>query len=248
MRSKYTIVITVLLIVAVAKLYSQDKPENTNLGVYNADMYYNELGNEWKFIYPATVIQNEVQISKLVKEPILEVSKADMEIISPITENILEEYNYDSKIVKKTAKDIQRPNIPHMVYFPEGFAMTIPKDKYEIVRSKGKYTFIYKDFPDEAAHFDVYVTDFDLQSSLEEHNHFCVSKNKNLAVYAVYTIDEKTDQRIITGFRMFYTLPINNNKYVTVRSLLFKEFNDNNLYIKDIVNLNYATTPLYSSK
>ncbi len=216
-------------------LYAQNTSNvnSSNLGVYSADMYYEEAEKEWKPVESAKEITSTQAIASNTLQDI------DNKI-STLVGTSDERYNQRFKNAEQK-KDIRHTSIPNMVYFPEGFTMRIPNDKYHISRHNGKYTFSRKDTPDENANFEVYVTNFDLQKSLAENNHFCVSKNRNLGLYAVYTIDKRTNTKDILGFRLFYTLPIDGNTYVTVRSNIFNSYEQNRFYVHDVVNLQYGS-------
>ncbi len=215
-------VYTIILLLAGTMLYAE-RGEN----VYTSEMYYDEAEAKW-------------EESLNIPERASQAEKKN----SGNTSNRIEYTDLFSDI--KGEKDIRSAHIPNVVYFPEGFSMRIPKDTYEITREKGKYTFYMKETPGETANFEVYVTDFDLQASLHDNGYFCISKNKNLGMYAVYTVNKKTNTRSIHGFRLFYTLPIEGDKYVTVRSSLFKNYKQSSQYVNEIVNLNYGETYLSS--
>ena len=222
------------LLIASNMLCAQNTPNNnnSNLGVYSADMYYEEAEKEWKSTENA---KEDIPAQAIASNTLQDIDSK----IAKLNGTPDERYNYHFKNADKK-KDIRYASIPNMIYFPEGFTMSIPNDKYYINRHNGKYTFSREDTQDENANFEVYVTDFDLQKSLAENNHFCVSKNRNLGLYIVYTIDRQTNTKDILGFRLFYTLPIDENTYVTVRSNLFNSYEQNRFYVHDVVNLHYG--------
>jgi len=160
--------------------------------------------------------------------------------------NASDQFNYS---YKKAIDDrsVRLANNPNIIRFPEGFTMSLPQNKYNITKENGIYTFRYKNVPDQTANFDIYVTDFNLQESLPDNGHFCVAKNENLGLYAIYTVNKETDKRNIIGFRLFYTLPITESKYITARSILFKNYEDSKKYVDEIVNL-HQDNRLYTSR
>jgi len=203
---------------------------------------YNQAYNEIPYVIQNPQYNNNRVQPNQVESPVVpqyynQNQKSENSTITPEDPDM---YNYLFKNILENKKDAKLSNIDNVIYFPEGFSMSLPNNKYNITREKGKYIFHQKDFPDETANFEIYVTDFDLQESLSDNGHFLVSKNNNLGLYGIYSIDKQTDQRKILGFRLFYTLPIDNNKYVTARSTLFKNYEDSKLYVKDVVNLNYG--------
>lgn len=265
--------IPMLMLAASTVLHAQTKPNaSANLGVYTADMYYEEAEREWKPVQknettaapaPINVQAQTVQAPAITQPqavvPPTIIQPQAVQPPTPVMTNTVavpvvaanipdddDKYNYQYKNIEEK-KEVRLANIPNVVFFPEGFTMRVPENTYNIIRKNGKYSFYHKEIPDQSANFEVYVTNFDLQKSLPQNNHFCISKNKNLGMYIVYSVDKKTNTKDILGFRLFYTLPIDENTYVTVRSTLFSSYELNKLYVDDVVNLNYANA-YYTSK
>lgn len=170
------------------------------------------------------------------------IEKKDVLLENTVSEKVL--HQKDDQLFnteyKQIVNSVVQKNIAdsfEKIYFPEGFTMNLPKNTYTISKEKGKYIFQYKKTPSEFASFEVFVTDYNIQDVLASNNYFLVSKNGELALYGVYALNEKTNMREILGFRLFYTVLLDNNVYITSRSNIFKDYTLNKNYIKEVANI-----------
>ncbi|MFR9166388.1 MAG: hypothetical protein ACLVKO_09320 [Dysgonomonas sp.] len=209
-------------------------------------------------------IKEEASVkNKSIKELVLEALKESEEGVA--------ENNSVKKAVKITSEEntpantfAELPKEKHKVFageqdevqkvaFPEGFVMELPVNTYVINRQGGHYTFKFKNHPEQKVDFDVIVTNFNPHDRLKENNHFLVSKNRNLGLYGLYVNNEVTGKRDILGFRLFYTMPIDENTYVTARSVVFDSYEESQEYVEDLLalstykNINSVSYAMYNT-
>lgn len=176
----------------------------------------------------------------------------------PVAETPKTTKTYGSKLVLKEDKYIEavQPKEPlrmataykklekktsgkgrYIITFPEGFTLDLPLQTYLIEKKGDRYELCLRDDAKKNIDLEVLVTDYNVQDYLKANNYFIVSKNRNFTLYGLFRNNFTTGKSEILGFRLFNTVAVDKNTYVTVQSPLLESEDMKKYYINDIISL-----------